>query len=74
MDRLTKLDEYGDYVCNVNYVTCAVENCACCRHFDDIVNKLWEYENSGLDPKTVQKIAEFMKLFPQLSEKYLKGE
>ena len=37
-------------------------------------NKLNEYESSGLEPKTVQQVAEFMKLYPTLCEKYLKGD
>ena len=76
MNRLTKFDShYKDYECNTNVCDCCGENdCWICKHFNDVLEKLGEYEDSGLDPKTVQKVAEFMRLFPQLSEKYLKGE
>lgn len=74
MDRLTKLNKWGEPACNADCGDFIGDHCDYCKHFDAIVDKLWEYENSGLDPKTVQKVAEFMKLFPQLSEKYLKGE
>ena len=76
VERLTRFDNiYDGYNCNVNgYDCCSEEECINCKHFHDVLEKLGEYEDSGLDPKTVQKVAEFMKLFPQLSEKYLKGE
>ena len=76
MNRLTRFDShYNDYGCNTDVYDCCNESeCWICKHFNDVLNKLGAYEDSGLDPKTVQKVAEFMKLFPQLSEKYLNGE
>ena len=85
VEKLTQYHENYGYVCNVaecyfsengKQFTCELDedNCFTCCHMWNMVEKLGEYEDSGLDPKTVQKVAEFMKLFPQLSEKYLKGE
>lgn len=73
MNRLTRFDNpYSKYNCNVNgYDCCSEEDCLTCKHFDDVLNKLGEYEDSGLEPDVVKKVAEFMKLFPSLSEKYI---
>lgn len=75
MDRLTKFsNEYNEYMCSVDCYEYEVSDCGVCPHYTAVVNKLGAYEDSGLEPDTVIKVAEFMKLFPQLSEKYLKGE
>lgn len=75
MDRLTKFsNEYNEYMCSVDCYEYDANDCGVCPHFTAVQEKLGEYEDSGLDPKTAQKVAEFMRMFPQLSEKYLKGE
>lgn len=75
MNRLTKFsNECNEYMCSVPCYEYEVNDCGVCPHFSDVVDKLGKYEDSGLEPETVKKVAEFMKLFPQLSDKYLKGE
>jgi hypothetical protein len=36
-----------------------------------VFEKLGAYEDTGLEPEDVQKVADFMKLFPKLCEKYI---
>ena len=59
VERLTRFDNiYDGYNCNVNgYDCCSEEECINCKHFHDVLDRLGAYEDSGLDPKTVQKVA-----------------
>lgn len=67
MQRLTKfLGE--ECMCNAR---CEVDECGACQHFGYVIDKLGAYEDSGLDPEDAKKIADFMRLFPKLGEKYI---
>lgn len=71
MKRLTCLCG-NDYQCNIDEDACqSEETCEYCTMWQDIIDRLAEYENSGLEPEDVQKVADFMKLFPKLCEKYI---
>ena len=71
MNRLTK--SCNDvYECNINGSFCFYEgHCEDCKHLNLVVDKLGKYEDTGLEPEDVQKVADFMKLFPKLCEKYI---
>ena len=81
MNRLTKFNENYGFACNVSECyfkedgmsfTCeAHDDCFACSHMWDMVEKLAVYEDTGLEPEDVQKVADFMKLFPKLCEKYI---
>lgn len=73
MKRLTCCNyDVDSYVCNVDEDICQdILDCGGCHVFDDIVVKLGRYEDTGLEPEDVQKVADFMKLFPKLCEKYI---
>ena len=71
MKRLTQLWNHT-YECNINGNSCcSEEHCDNCVHLDRVFEKLGAYEDTGLEPEDVQKVADFMKLFPKLCEKYI---
>lgn len=81
MNKLTKFNENYGFVCNTpecyfgkngTSFTCeAPDDCFACTHMWNMVEKLGAYEDTGLEPEDVQKVADFMKLFPKLCAKYI---
>ena len=64
MERLTKIDGIGEnecikcFDCDAEKAGTNLEHCGYCDHWQDIIDRLASYEDTGLTPEEITKLAQ----------------